>query len=396
MQSEKNPWYIETAELAEMLFPEAGEIWLASRTPYISPKTFHEYELNLRTLGKTFAETKLREITADQIRAYQAMRTSQKCGPSAVNHECSVLQQMLKRIAKWHEIEPQYQAMRPLDRGPGRVLSSEERTRLFHVSARKENWEGAFLFAVLSINTSAGPKEILTLRLQDVDIEDKKEPVINIQPAGAKNTGRIRSIPLNEEGFKAAQLAVERAKKLGSTAPDHFLFPFRIHRSHFDPTRHQTTFKTAWLKMVAAADLPGFRMYDLRHHCITELLEDPRNSEETVQAIAGHVSRRMMQRYSHIRSAAKRSAVCGLYSSSGEVFRGTDPRVLLPDNTLTNEVVLDMFRCELPVEIIAAKIRNAAAYCFDVSVGTIKQLRSSGLPDQIILAMVRRGEKGGI
>jgi hypothetical protein len=74
--------------------PEAGELWLASRTPYISPKTFHEYELNLRTLGKAFGETKLREITADQIRAYQAMRTSQKCGPSGVNHECSVLQQI--------------------------------------------------------------------------------------------------------------------------------------------------------------------------------------------------------------------------------------------------------------------------------------------------------------
>jgi hypothetical protein len=80
--------------------------------------------------------------------AYQAMRTSQKCGPSGVNHECSVLQQMLKRIGKWHEIEHQYQALRLLDRGPGRVLSPEERTRLFQVSARKENWEGAFLFAV--------------------------------------------------------------------------------------------------------------------------------------------------------------------------------------------------------------------------------------------------------
>ena len=203
MQNE-NPWYIQTAELAEMLFPEAGELWLASRTPYISPKTFHEYELNLRTLGRAFGETKLREITADQIRAYQAMRTSQKSGPSGVNHECSVLQQMLKRIGKWHEIEPQYQALRLLDRGPGRVLSPEERTRLFQVSARKENWEGAFLFAVLSINTSAGPKEIFTLRLKDVDLENK-EPVINIQPAGAKNTGRIRSIPLNEEAFKAAR-----------------------------------------------------------------------------------------------------------------------------------------------------------------------------------------------
>ena len=78
MQSE-NPWYIETAELAEMLFPEAGELWLASRTPYISPKTLHEYELNLRTLGRAFGETKIREITADQIRAYQAMRMDTNC-----------------------------------------------------------------------------------------------------------------------------------------------------------------------------------------------------------------------------------------------------------------------------------------------------------------------------
>src|ERR1700680_1274962 len=229
-------------------------------------------------------------------------------GHPGVNHECSVLQQMLKRIGKWHEIEPQYQALRLLDRGPGRVLSPEERTRLFQVSARKENWEGAFLFAVLSINTSAGPKEIFTLRLKDVDLENK-EPVINIQPAGAKNTGRIRSIPLNEEAFKAATLAVERAHKLGSSAPDHFLFPFRIHKSLFDPMRHQTSFKTAWLKMTMAAELPGLRMYDLRHHCITSLLEDPRVSEGTVEAIAGHLSPQMMKRYSHIRSAAKRAAV---------------------------------------------------------------------------------------
>ena len=103
-----------------------------------------------------------------------------------------------------------------------------------------------------------------------------------------------------------------------------------------------------------------------------------------------------MKRYSHIRSAAKRAAVCGLYSSSGEAFRIGEPRALLPENTLTNEVVLEMFRAEIPAEIIAAKIRTAPAYYFDVSVGTIKQMRSSGVADQIILAMVRRGEKGGL
>lgn len=392
----EHAWYVDTKELSEMVFARAAEVWLASRTPYISAKTFHEYQLNIRTLQKFFGEMRLREITADQIRAYQAMRTSQQCGPSGVNHECSVLQQMLKRIGKWPEIGPQYQALPLPNNGPGRVLSPEERTRLFKVSAREQNWEGAFLFAVLSINTSAGPKEMATLRLKDVDLEEK---LINVQPEGAKNAERVRSIPLNEEAFKAAQLAAERARRLGAVLPDHYLFPFRISGNYiagkYDPTRHQTTFKGAWLKMVAAAELPGLRMYDLRHHCITVMLEDPHTSEETVQAIAGHVSRRMMKRYSHIRMASKRAAVCG-FISSGMTDFGIEPRTLLPENAVTNETVVDMFRAEIPKEIIAAKIRTAAAYSFDVSVGTIKLLRTSGLPDEIILAMVRRGEKGNL
>jgi hypothetical protein len=63
-------WYIESAELAEMLFPQAAEAWLASRTPYISTKTFHEYQLNIATLNKFFGEMTLK-ISVDQIRMYQ-------------------------------------------------------------------------------------------------------------------------------------------------------------------------------------------------------------------------------------------------------------------------------------------------------------------------------------
>ncbi len=66
---------------------------------------------------------------------------------------------------------------------------------------------------------------------------------------------------------------------------------------------------TAWLALRSAAQLPDFRMYDLRHHAITALLENPEVSEETVEDIAGHVSRRMKKRYSHIRMEHKRAAV---------------------------------------------------------------------------------------
>jgi integrase len=50
------------------------------------------------------------------------------------------------------------------------------------------------------------------------------------------------------------------------------------------------------------------RFHDLRHTCITKLAE-VQASEQTIMAIAGHLSRTMLVHYSHIRMAAKRAAV---------------------------------------------------------------------------------------
>ena len=54
------------------------------------------------------------------------------------------------------------------------------------------------------------------------------------------------------------------------------------------------------------------RLHDLRHHAITKLAESNAASEETIMAIAGHVSREMLQHYSHIRQEARRKAVAAL------------------------------------------------------------------------------------
>jgi hypothetical protein len=59
----------------------------------------------------------------------------------------------------------------------------------------------------------------------------------------------------------------------------------------------------------------GLRFHDLRHHAITELAESPA-SEQTILAIAGHVSSRMLRHYSHIRLEERRAALDGL---SGKV-----------------------------------------------------------------------------
>lgn len=53
------------------------------------------------------------------------------------------------------------------------------------------------------------------------------------------------------------------------------------------------------------------RLHDLRHTFATRLAENG-VSESTMLALMGHMSRAMLERYSHIRMAAKRDAVAGV------------------------------------------------------------------------------------
>jgi Phage integrase family len=61
------------------------------------------------------------------------------------------------------------------------------------------------------------------------------------------------------------------------------------------------------------SQLYGLRFHDLRHHAITELAES-QASERTIMSIAGHVSPKMLDHYSHVRVQAKRQALDALSS----------------------------------------------------------------------------------
>jgi len=57
--------------------------------------------------------------------------------------------------------------------------------------------------------------------------------------------------------------------------------------------------------------LAGLGFHDLRHTAITKLAES-QALDQTIMAIAGHMSRQMSDHYSHIRIAAKRVALDGI------------------------------------------------------------------------------------
>ena len=133
-----------------------------------------------------------------------------------------------------------------------------------------------------------------------------------------KSDAGCRIVPLNDTAMWATTRLLERAKALGATEPDHYLFPacrFRqtqegrnVVGAGYDPASPMKTWRTAWRSLTRQAGLKGLRFHDMRHHCITRLAEAG-VPEQTLMAIAGHVSRQMLEHYSHIRLQAKREAV---------------------------------------------------------------------------------------
>jgi hypothetical protein len=94
----------------------------------------------------------------------------------------------------------------------------------------------------------------------------------------------------------------QRAIKLGSTKPEHYLFPIRVKQGEYDPTRSASRWflRCSWNHLRDISGFEQLRPHDLRHHAITRMLENGVDGD-LVNAISGHVSKRMREFYSHQR-----------------------------------------------------------------------------------------------
>src|SRR5205814_8508205 len=111
---------------------------------------------------------------------------------------------------------------------------------------------GTYCAFVISINTTAGPGEIRHLRFQDIDVEKR---IMRVQPEGAKNVHRIRPIPLSDAALEAVQYLWNRAQKLGSNEPAHYLLPYRVRTGVYDPTKPCKGWRTAHDALLKVCDI---------------------------------------------------------------------------------------------------------------------------------------------
>ena len=243
----------------------------------------------------------LPDLTETRIRGYVTARLAEKVGNRTVNMELLILSRAIGHT--WRELWPGVPRLEERE-DIGRALTPEEESALLGAAAANSSpFINRFIRIGLTSAMRAG--EIRTLQVGRVNFADR---TLTVGRAKSKRgTGRV--IPMNGDLCELLSGQVSWLKeKFGPVHPDWYLFPFYDDaRRPSDPTRPVTTIKSAWESVRDAAKV-NCRFHDLRHTAITKLAEQG-VPDSTMKALAGHVHEKMLERYSHIRMAAKREAV---------------------------------------------------------------------------------------
>jgi integrase len=130
--------------------------------------------------------------------------------------------------------------------------------------------------------------------------------------------GEGRIVPLN---LAALGVLKEWRSRWPDAQPTDFIFPSeklmykgegaaeagKMISYAVDPSKPLGAWKRAWRSAKKQAGVEC-RIHDLRHHFISALAQT-QTPDATIQAISGHLSRKMLEHYSHVRLEAKRRAV---------------------------------------------------------------------------------------
>jgi len=337
-------WNQITRRTLPPTFQKAADEWLKGREGRVAPSTLTIGKVAIMHLTPAFGDKLLCDITPRSIEAYQQARLRQGAQGRTINIEVQALRQVLKANKCWQHLAGEIRSLKER-KGIGWALTPAEESLLLARCATADS--ACYTATVLALNSTMRKDEIRKLRWNQVDLF---EGVLTVGKSKT-DAGTGRPIPLNAAARKAL---ADWSNRFPGHKPEHYIFPWceggytRKKRQksgelapsmsgQVDPTRPTKGWRTAWRTVTRAVECPkcgqlqrpadscqspectedlhdiksplaGLRFHDLRHTAITKLAES-QASDQTIMAIAGHVSRRMLEHYSHIRMAAKRIAM---------------------------------------------------------------------------------------
>jgi integrase len=276
-----------------------------------SPKTTASAELNIRHLAASLGSRTLDTITAAEVSRYKILRKKEG-QPAHDQHGDRNAPSHPPQASPLGAHRPDVKFLKTRT-DIGRALSDDEVRRLL-AAARQSRSRGLCPALLISLHTGLRNKELRTLRWADVEFDRRTLRVGESKTEG----GRGRHIPLSRAVFDALQAW---RSNFPNARPQHYLFPTErvglageegyltgaSTSAGVDPTKPIGSWRTAFNAAKKAAGIQC-RWHDLRHHFASRVGESG-VSEQTLIALAGWMSRRMLETYSHPRMEAKRQAI---------------------------------------------------------------------------------------
>jgi integrase len=295
-----------------VLFPVAAREWMAVNRARWSKSNISIQEFNLKHLSAYFGSMLLADISSQHIGKYQGMRQKEGASNRTINMEVSTLRMMMKAARLWGAISQDVR-MLPERHDVGRALTPSEEANLLD-ACRKSLQPSLYTAVVIFCNTGLRNVELRRARWSQVDFLKAEFQVGKAKTEGSE--GRI--VPLNQTALGAFR---EWRSHWPNAKPQDYIFPTEklvfkgagapeqgvMTAYDVNPGKPMGAWKRAWSTAKKQAKVEC-RIHDLRHNFISALAQT-QTPDATIQAISGHLSRKMLEHYSHVRLEAKRRAV---------------------------------------------------------------------------------------
>lgn len=306
------------------LFSIAAREWLDKRVG-LAPGSLDRYRHQVALLTQEFGGRLVCDLTWEDVVVLQEKRQSEGRAGRTINYEITTLRMILKGRGLWAPIGERVKALRERH-DIGRAISRDDEAKLLKAVGQSDSPALLPLF-VLTMDTGLRASEARSLRRKDLELEWKDGAIVAgklIVPKSKTEAGEGRAIPLTRRMCAALTLWSSRFRE---AQPDSYVFPHhRVacrggfvehHLYEIDLGKPIGNWKRAWGSACSKAEV-RYRWHDLRHTFVSRLAENPAVREETIRALAGHVSKQMLQRYSHIRLRAKQAAIAALEGQASE------------------------------------------------------------------------------
>jgi integrase len=288
---------------------EAGETWLTRKVQeHKKPKTIECCRSYLNALIAFYGDMRLFQIDVGSVIAYQSTRCKE-VGPSAANHEINALAQIMRLAALWGRIADSYKPLKEKEWQKPNVFTPREQELIFSNTKDDPEMELAEIAFTIMRNAGVASSELRRTRLRDVDL-DSTPPTYLVEGDATRFDVVPRLIPLNAEAQAAFRRAIDRANKLGVRYREQFIFPLRVNRALYNPTRPASK---SWLRhqtrvLRERTGINHLNPDTWRHQLCTEMLEQGVPAENVIGAL-GRVSENMIEAYKHTGLRTKQEAL---------------------------------------------------------------------------------------